>query len=418
MDKTKEYELLGRVYQSPLSTLKEIIQEHGIVQSGKIEGLDHGSALELVVKWIQKELQSGDQTSIMSVDDTLPKFVILKTEVTPSSTSMKTSSQTVAPPTSGTIEKPVSVFRKDFKVSGQINDSKNGITFVSLIRQIETGVQKGFSELEIVDGVIKCIAPGLQLRDYLEGRCSLDLKSLRWILRSHFQEKSATELYNELGQASQGGSEDPTEFLLRLLSLKQKIQFVSKEAGSEIIYDSKLIDSMFKRTLYTGLREDSIRREIQPLLEREMFVVRDEDLIQKLSVIVAKERERQQKFGRSKARVNSVNTNQNTQNPAENNSQGSVSSELKGLKEELMAEIASLRTMIVTAPSRDNLGPDDTSESSDRKTRALGCRNCQEKGTGRTCKHCWVCGSDEHFKAGCKQRNSGNSRGSQRGGRM
>ena len=102
MDKTKEYELLGRVYQSPLSTLKEIIQEHGIVQSDKIEGLDHGSALELVVKWIQKELQSGDQTSIMSVDDTLPKFVILKTEVTPSSTSMKTSSQTVAPPTSGT----------------------------------------------------------------------------------------------------------------------------------------------------------------------------------------------------------------------------------------------------------------------------------------------------------------------------
>ena len=160
------------------------------------------------------------------------------------------------------------------------------------------------------------------------------------VLRSHFHEKSATELYNELGQASQGGNEDPTEFLLRLLSLKQKIQFVSKEAGSEIIYDSKLIDSMFKRTLYTGLREDSFRRELQPLLERKMSVVRDEDQIQKLSVIVAKERERHQKFGRPKARVNSVKTNQKTQNPAENNSQGSVSSELKGLKEELMAEIA------------------------------------------------------------------------------
>ena len=101
------------------------------------------------------------------------------------------------------------------------------------------------------------------------------------VLRSHFHEKSATELYNELGQASQGGKEDPTEFLLRLLSLKQKIQLVSKEVGSEIIYDSKLIDSMFKRTLYTGLREDSFRRELQPLLERKMSVVRDEDLTQK-----------------------------------------------------------------------------------------------------------------------------------------
>ena len=84
MDKTKEYELLGRVYQSPLSTLKEIIQEHVIVQSDKIEGLDHGSALEFVVKWNQTELQSCDLTSIMSVDNTLPKFVILNTEVTPS----------------------------------------------------------------------------------------------------------------------------------------------------------------------------------------------------------------------------------------------------------------------------------------------------------------------------------------------
>ena len=93
----------------------------------------------------------------------------------------------------------------------------------------------------------------------------LDLKSLRRILRSHFLEKSATELYNELGQASEGGNEDPTEFLLRLLY----IRFVSKEAGSEIIYDSKLIDSEFLRTLYTGLREDATRRELQPLLERE-----------------------------------------------------------------------------------------------------------------------------------------------------
>ena len=92
---------------------------------------------------------------VMSVDDTLPKFVILKTEITPPSTSTKTSSQTVEPPTSGTREQPVSVFRKDLKVSGQINDSKNGITFVSLIRQKETGIQKEFSELEMVDGVLK-----------------------------------------------------------------------------------------------------------------------------------------------------------------------------------------------------------------------------------------------------------------------
>ena len=54
------------------------------------------------------------------------------------------------------------VFRKEFKIQGQIGleNQKDKIGFISLIRQIEAGVSKGYSEAEIVDGVIPLYQPG------------------------------------------------------------------------------------------------------------------------------------------------------------------------------------------------------------------------------------------------------------------
>ncbi|KAJ7997565.1 hypothetical protein DPEC_G00230320 [Dallia pectoralis] len=65
-----------------------------------------------------------------------------------------------------------STWRKDFKISGLIGDpgQKDRLSFSSLARQIESGLNKDYSEQEIVDSVIRAITPGLQLRSYLEER--------------------------------------------------------------------------------------------------------------------------------------------------------------------------------------------------------------------------------------------------------
>lgn len=94
-------------------------------------------------------------------------------------------------------------WRKDYKISGQIGEpgQKDRLTFSSLARQIENGLSKDYPESEIVDAVIRAIVPGLQLRSYLEGKSDLSLPTLRRILRSHYQERSATELYKQIGRA-------------------------------------------------------------------------------------------------------------------------------------------------------------------------------------------------------------------------
>ncbi len=78
---------------------------------------------------------------------------------------------------------------------------------VALMYQIEHGLSRGVSELEIVDAVIRAIAPGMQLRTYLERKQNLILPILRCILRAHCQEKGATELYKQLTSEVQSSKE-------------------------------------------------------------------------------------------------------------------------------------------------------------------------------------------------------------------
>ncbi len=139
--------------------------------------------------------------------------------------------------TTTTVSKPVTndlkqVLRRDFKINGQIGEpgQKDKLTFVSLVRQIESALSKNYPEAEVIDAVIRAITPSMQLRSYLETISNLTLPRLRAILRSHFQEKSATELYQQLTTIVQAPDESPQSFLIRALDLRQKVLFASKEA--------------------------------------------------------------------------------------------------------------------------------------------------------------------------------------------
>lgn len=157
------------------------------------------------------------------------------------------------------------MWRKDFKISGQIGEpgQKDKLTFASLAKQIETGLSKGYPESEIIDAVIRAITPGLQLRSYLEGKDKLILPALRRILRCHYQERGATELYKRLTSEVQNSKETPQNFLLRAMDLRQKILFASQEADSSLKYDPVLVQSLFMHTVLTGLQSDIIKGDLQ-----------------------------------------------------------------------------------------------------------------------------------------------------------
>ena len=139
---------------------------------------------------------------------------------------------------------------KEYKINGKIGTpgQKDRLTFSSLIFQINNGLKKGhISEYEICDAVIKSIAPDLTLRTYLEGKDNLSLKTLSRIFRSHFKEPNATSLFTELCNSKQLPSESAQEFVGRLMSLRQKMLFISKEDNCG--YSEALVQDRFLHTI-------------------------------------------------------------------------------------------------------------------------------------------------------------------------
>ncbi len=93
---------------------------------------------------------------------------------------------------------------KDFKINRNIFNDKRHISSSNLNKQIESGLVKGYSERDVVDGVIQAISPALHLKSYLESKKCLSLEELRKILQSHYCEKTPTEAYQELSNIVHG----------------------------------------------------------------------------------------------------------------------------------------------------------------------------------------------------------------------
>ena len=200
----------------------------------------------------------------------------------------------------GAITKEViSKWKKDLKISGSIGlpGQKDKITFSSLAYQIENAVKKEYTSAEICEAVVKSISPDLQLRGFLEGKTELTLPNLRRILRSHFQEKDPTTLFNQLSNTAQLSTETPLDFVIRLMNLRQKVLFVSKEGDNRFEYSESLLQKQFLHSVVTGLRNDSIKGEMKVLVKQRDLS--DEDLLEALNKAVSDENERQGKIKKS-----------------------------------------------------------------------------------------------------------------------
>ena len=209
-----------------------------------------------------------------------------------SHTHLKGDTQTVIPPK----DLPY-LQRREFKVhGGQIGDQNSETTYNSICKQIDEGVREGFTEAEVIRGVLRIIKPGA-FKDMLTNKEEITICELKGFLRSHLGEKASTELFQELMCAKQNEQEPPQQFVYRMIGLKQRILFQSKQANTDIRYDPKTIQEVFLHTIYQGLgsKHADVRQQLRPLLSNNQ--VTDEDIVSRVTKIISDENEHQRRLG-------------------------------------------------------------------------------------------------------------------------
>ena len=301
-------------------------------------------------------------------------------------------------------------FRRDFKIFGTIggDSHKDSLSFVSLMRQIDTGTKNGYNETEIIEAIIRSVSPSLKLRSYLEMTSGLSLARLKQILRAHFKEKSATELYQELAQLCQGPKESAQDFLIRAMNLREQVIFFSQAVESTVKYSASLVQSLFIHVIETGLQKESVRAKLRPLLEKPS--VNDEELMDKVNLAVSAETERQSKMvvsSKKNIQVNQVYDSGCTlgsQNPKEKKSDANQEKECKPNK--LVAALEAVQSdlaILKEAFNKSQKSGKDTSADDRRSPRkSVLCQLCKDSGETK-CPHCYKCGSTEHYARGCKK---------------
>ena len=169
-----------------------------------------------------------------------------------------------------------SVFRREFRIKGQIGEPNQAdkLSYIALVKQIDSAVERGYTQSEIVDSIVQAIVPGMYLRSYLIGLKDLTLPRLRKILRSHYREKDPTSSYQDLITMCQGPKESPLNFLIRALDTRQKVLFASQENTAGPCYNHDLVQSMFIRCLETGFQDDNIASKMRSVLKTKTLLMK------------------------------------------------------------------------------------------------------------------------------------------------
>jgi len=168
--------------------------------------------------------------------------------------------------------------------------------------------------------------------------------------------------------------------------------FASKEENAVVIYDDVLVNKVFSRSTYTGLRDDVIRQDFRPLLEK---CTTDEELLSGMTTISLRESERIEKFQRGGKAAKVTAVKESTIEPSEqakgNLKEGSLITELKQLR----AEVAALKATIDRkGSSSDNKSSFENSQRTNYarpnapKRKPRRCSDCERDNC--RCQHCCV----------------------------
>lgn len=291
--------------------------------------------------------------------------------------------------------------RRQLKIVGIIGDVKDNkaINYINLMSQVADAKASKFSDDEIARAIKKAIAASSHLRTYFDAAEKIDLSKMLGMLRDFYQEKSASELFAELGQLCQSAQEKSTDFLLRAMQMREKTTAAAVAEGD--LYNSKLVNSTFVRTVKTGLREESIRAQLTPYLSLAK-PVDDSVLLREVNVAELENEEKTKKQKRDK-RVTIAQAT--TSAPNFDEALKPILEGMTALQQRLdemqsKGATAAYNSQRESSQNSSNNGERRPANRRGGQVNDWRCRNCRRDDL-RNCWHCYNCGATGHRAVEC-----------------
>ena len=280
----------------------------------------------------------------------------------------------------------VQFFPREFRMTGSITDDiSKSMKYLDICRQVADGRNKGYRDEEILSGLRRAVATGA-VKTVIDSQTNASLEEILLFLRSFLKERTPAELHNDLSQMSQKESQTAISFFMEALQTRQLIVVGSQVEGT-VSYDPALVKSTFLHTIRTGLRDETVRAHMLPLLS-DANPVDDNTLIRELHRAVGEAEERLKKLQeshhqkKSSAKVNVVETSPE------------LAMIMKKLEESQAQMMENKNQMKVMQEQMAEIMKKETGGKA--PFWRPGCDACKANNQSSSCRHCWKCGEDEH----------------------
>jgi len=304
-----------------------------------------------------------------------------------------------------TLDDKASVFRRQLKITGIIASTKDNITYLNLLSQIADAKANNYTEDDICRAVRKAIAAASNLRTYFDTQSTMKLQRMLNILRDFYRERTASEMFQDLGRLCQQQQEKATDFIFRAFELRQKVIMAADAEGG--LYNSGLVQETFLRAVRTGITDSHIRAHMRPFLDpRSSTPIDDELLLRELNIAAAESEESSAKQKSVSAKKVTIAETTAKTDTATNEVSSAIKPLMEGLAN-LQKQVNDLQNSNQNSrqSSNQNLNQNSysnrqTNRNFQKRDRDFRCSKCREQNSSR-CAHCFHCGQENHFARDC-----------------
>ena len=181
--------------------------------------------------------------------------------------------------------------QRDFRIQNGTIGGENPLDYGNLCFQIKEGLASGYSEKEIISAVLKATKPGTELQIYLIRARDLTFEDFKVTLREYYKVRESHKIMDEMVATVQKPKQPLLKYVMKMCALRDEILDVMQ--GEECPQDSRLVQRRFVESLLSGIREPTIRLEMQSVLKQN---VSDTLLFKEVNQIMTRVEENEKKL--------------------------------------------------------------------------------------------------------------------------